>query len=136
MKLPLRKAGRISLAGVTLVGWFAISNHCALAALAIEEPAEQHSHCHQPQSPENDSSDQKTPCCKILRALIAKHTAVNNGNSWQPVDCLKTVDGTGGGEIGSRRICAELDTGPPVAVSFAELVLQRSLFSHAPPALA
>jgi hypothetical protein len=26
-----------------------------------------------------------------------------------------------------------LDTGPPGARSFAELILQRSLFAHAPP---
>jgi hypothetical protein len=28
-----------------------------------------------------------------------------------------------------------LDTGPPRAHSFAELILQRSLFAHAPPGL-
>ena len=28
---------------------------------------------------------------------------------------------------------SELDTGPPRSISFAELILQRSLLSHAPP---
>ena len=32
-------------------------------------------------------------------------------------------------------ISNEFDTGPPFALSFAELIFQRSLFSHAPPFL-
>jgi hypothetical protein len=31
--------------------------------------------------------------------------------------------------------CATLDTGPPGSISFAELILQRSILAHAPPVL-
>jgi len=74
----------------------------------------------------------KIPCCKEVRAIMAK--------------CLKASPGAKR-LIGLRDYAAEilrepadvtveiqtLDTGPPGCFSFAESVLQESMLSHAPP---
>ena len=76
-------------------------------------------------------------CCKILRAV-----APTIAKSWARSDSVFS-------DIDFRfeyyRLLANfrdslapllLDTGPPGAHSFAELILQRSLLAHAPPFLA
>jgi len=74
----------------------------------------------------------KTPCCKDVRAVVAKCVTAN------PLAIRL---------IGIREYAAEnfpplihtaseiegLATGPPGSFSFAESVLQKSLLSHAPP---
>ena len=75
------------------------------------------------------------PCCKDLRAVAS------------PV--VKSVAAVAKQIVGSQDYAAEiflppaphvaietfaLDTGPPRATTFAESVLQRSIFAHAPPA--
>ena len=74
----------------------------------------------------------KTPCCKDLRATVAKSVTANpialrliGWRDYAPEIPLPAV-----------RIAIEiggLDTGPPDCLSFAESVLQESMLSHAPP---
>jgi len=76
-------------------------------------------------------------CCKVLRAItpiVAK--------SWAR-DAKFFAANRYYDEIALSISCSQsmlaplfLDTGPPGAHSFAELILQRSLFAHAPPFLA
>src|SRR4029077_17282524 len=136
IRLP-RAVGNSTLrvAGVALgfCSWIAISNHCAFAAIATTIDLTQ-SACpfHSKPAKEKQQSSQ-VQCCKILRAVALAKT-----KSWARDDAkLSTVDLC----LRERALIARslstlpllLDTGPPGARSFAELILQRSLLAHAPP---
>jgi hypothetical protein len=122
---------------IAICSWIAVSNHCAFAAVASEIGKAQtecpfHS---KPAKPKEQSS--QVQCCKILRAVVfakTKDWARNDakfGDATFPVQANAFV-------VHSSRVIAPLllDTGPPSAFSFAELILQRSLLAHAPPSLA
>jgi hypothetical protein len=122
---------------VALMAWFSISNHCALGALVAvnTKSATGAMHCHSDQpSPANNSDQKQTPCCKLLRATLAK---TNISPTWDAsafvlqqyfVASLLFAD-----QLRHASSLEELDTGPPFAVSFAESVLQHSVLAHAPP---
>lgn len=122
------------VAAVVICSWLAISNHCALAAIATRGDAAQSEcpfHHSKPAKPEPQPAG--IQCCKVLRAIVA--TAAK---SWARDDAsFSDVDLT----VDEFCVLADshnaepllLDTGPPGAHSFAEIVLQRSLLVHAPP---
>jgi hypothetical protein len=119
---------------VAICSWFAVSNHCAFAALATKKELGQagcpfHSKPAQQEQPSTGAQ-----CCKILRAIapvVTKSWMRDHANfssadlSLEEWVCVQY----------SRIALAPryLHTGPPNARSFAELVLQRSLVAHAPP---
>jgi hypothetical protein len=118
------------------VAWFAIANHCALGALQVSADAPMPS-CHEsPESkaPAKHDEQENVECCKILRATLltfAKPVGSLDLAGFVPFLLLAT-------EIPVRlqlpaRSPLELDTGPPCASTFAEIVLQRSILAHAPP---
>lgn len=125
---------------ISLVAWFAISNHCALGA--IERPAKASVHaCHQDcadSAPEKDKKPSgEAVCCKLLRATLAK-TNHDTGRDasvfvWQQYFLASLFSGY---DEHPASLPEELDTGPPFLVSFAESVLQRSVLAHAPPFVA
>jgi hypothetical protein len=131
MKAGLRCAG----VAIAICSWTAISNHCAVAAIATKTDSRQ-SACpfHSKPAKEKQQSSQ-VQCCKILRAVV-----LAKAKTWarDHTDC-SGVDHY----IQERALIAcslstlplLLDTGPPGARSFAELILQRSLLAHAPPSL-
>jgi hypothetical protein len=121
---------------IAICSWIAVSNHCAFAAVATEiNTAQTECPFHSKPAKQKEQSSQ-VQCCKILRAVVfaktkdwARHDAkfsdvnfpVQKGfvaYSWRAVPPLL------------------LDTGPPGAFSFAELILQSSLLAHAPPFVA
>jgi hypothetical protein len=119
---------------VAICSWFAISNHCVFASLATNDTASRECPFHsKPAKQEKPSTGAQ--CCKILRAVTAVLTKIwsrddakfsNAGDCWRE-SAFTITD--------SQRTPAPLllDRGPPNAHSFAELILQRSLFAHAPP---
>jgi hypothetical protein len=126
-------AVRLSVVVLSLVAWFALSNHCALGSVAATgQPAAEMSGCPMHSSPAKKTPTTRTPCCKDVRAIVAKCVSANS--------CVARL-------VGSREIAREilqqparvsnnlhiLDTGPPGCFSFAESVLQESVLSHAPP---
>lgn len=116
---------------VAAFSWLAISNHCALAFTAPAEQTAQsacpfHSH---PAKPKNVEQ----PCCKILRALAVK-LAKNPTPTVVDVD-LQFAEFVVSAPPKISVDPISLDTGPPGSISFAELVLQRSILAHAPPFL-
>jgi hypothetical protein len=128
---------RCAAVAIAICSWIAISNHCAFAAIATKSDSTQ-SACpfHSKPGKEKPQSSQ-AQCCKILRAVVFAKT-----KSWARDDA-SFCDANFSIEqstlaIRSLRIAQplSLDTGPPGACSFAELILQRSLFAHAPPSLA
>ena len=120
------------------VGWFALSNHCALAAIELSA-AKAPMHCHgsatENQAPAQDNRGD-VECCKVVRATLV--TPAEKGASpdqllFTPFKYLVVllVWPDAGEQVG----LFEWDTGPPPAPSFSEVVLQRSILAHAPPAL-
>ena len=117
---------------VAICSWFAISNHCVFAALATNDTASRQCPFH---SKPKEKPSTGAQCCKILRAVAsvpAKGWARDDRN-------LSDSDGYGGeralaiGYSQTTLVPLSLDTGPPGVLSFAELILQRSLLAHAPP---
>jgi hypothetical protein len=123
------------MVAITICSWIAISNHCAFAAMSTTTDSQQtacpfHS---KPEKPTQQSA--QVQCCKTLRAVFcAKAKSWARDTSFFDVDLYA--------EERALIVCSLrtpepllLDTGPPDAHSFAELVLQQSLFAHAPPSL-
>jgi hypothetical protein len=126
---------RAGVVVVTLVGWFSISNHCALAAFESSQSGAAHASCHaNTRAPSKlPVKGEETPCCKLLRATLVKDNASVAENalmfSLQPYFVGLIVFP----EQLHWPQSFELDTGPPFSGSFAESVLQRSILAHAPP---
>jgi len=124
---------------ITIGSWLAASNHCAIAVAVSQEKVAQnecpfHSH---PSKPAKQKDPSGQPCCKILRA-IATSSAKNLARAivdLTNVDLAFTKLVTISPPAISLGFAA-LDTGPPGATSFAELILQRSILAHAPPSRA
>jgi hypothetical protein len=126
---------------VVMLAWFAVSNHCGMAMLALFHGLEGTAHacC---QSPEGGGSSEAPGgttkvCCKQLRlpAIETGAKLVRVHDETFCFECDWTLPATPGG-INTSRLARDktATTGPPGLYSFAEVVLQQSLLSHAPPA--
>ena len=126
---------RASVVVVTLVGWFSISNHCALAAFEGRQSGGAHASCHanMPAPSKLPAKGEQMPCCKLLRATVVK----DNGSVVQTGLIFSLQPYFVGFIVFPAQLhwsqSFELDTGPPFSTSFAESVLQRSILAHAPP---
>jgi hypothetical protein len=139
VKHPLR-IGSIFTVVVMISAWFALSNHCALVAVATAaatttSPLSEcpfHSKASMPAKPKPVSN---STCCKNLRAIASKCA-----NAFATkLFALCQIDFDAHFLAPSPKVTTsplQLDTGPPGARSFAELILQRSILAHAPPLLA
>lgn len=122
---------------IAICSWIAVSNHCTFAAVATEiDTAQTDCPFHSKPAKQKEQSSQ-VQCCKVLRALVFAKT-----KDWTRNDA-KFCDANFPAQAGVFVVCSSrvvapllLDTGPPGAFSFAELVLQQSLLAHAPPFLA
>jgi hypothetical protein len=132
---------------MAMCSWFAISNHCAFAALATCGPGCQSASDHRQDADAmqcpfhfKPAKQKREPaqlqCCKILCAVLFAKT-----KSWGRDDSKFSDVDLRVEELilivlsRSTQASSSLDTGPPAAHSFAELILQRSLLAHAPPAV-
>jgi hypothetical protein len=129
----MKSGARGVIVAVAICSWFAISNHCAFAALAAKTDTESHG-CPFHSKPKEKPSGE-AQCCKILRAVTPAPT-----KSWARDDAK--VSGPDGYNREHALVIASwlptlvplsLATGPPRVRSFPELILQRSLPAHAPP---
>ena len=133
----MRAGARSLTAAITICSWIAVSNHCAFAAVATEiNKAQTECPFHSKPAKQKEQSSQ-VQCCKILRAVVFAKTKDWARNDAKFCDANFPVQ-SGAFIVYSSRTVAPLllDTGPPGAFSFAELILQRSLLAHAPPFLA
>jgi hypothetical protein len=133
----VRAIARCLIIAVAICSWFAISNHCVFAALATKDTASSQCPFHsKPAKQEKPSSGAQ--CCKILRAVASvpakswarDETKLSDADAYRGEHVLAIVHSQ------TTLVPLFLDTGPPDAHSFAELILQRSLLAHAPPPLA
>lgn len=121
---------------IAALAWLALSNHCLLGA--IQSNSTMQSSCHgsaagngPPRQKEDDIE-----CCKILRATVPTlGTSVVLLEHLQMAFLKDLVGVIVLPETHGDRLTFEGDTGPPVAFSFCESVLQRSILAHAPPLL-
>src|SRR5881396_867950 len=128
MKLTAqRNFVRSATVAITIFSWLAISNHCAFGAIA-DRDRETQSACpfhSKPAKPQNPSPG--IQCCKILRAvvpIVAKSWARDDAK-FSNVDLTVEQFVIFTASHNSEPLL--LDTGPPGARTFAELILQRSL---------
>jgi len=135
MNMKSRARGAIIV--IAICSWFAISNHCAIAALATKtDPVSTECPFHsKPTKQEKQSTG--VQCCKTLRAVVPaiSKSWMRDDANFSGVD-LRPEERAGTEYFRTALTPLSLDTGPPDAHSFAELVLQRSLLAHAPPILA
>jgi hypothetical protein len=124
---------RVLLAGLLMLGWIVAGNHCALGLMSAsaEKKAETCPGCHTPSSPKLPASGGMQECCRALPSLpadLAKVQVAYDATLFAVLD------------FGLEEILAEVEAAaprsvaePPEVRTFSELVLQRSLRSHAPP---
>jgi len=125
---------RCAAVAIAICSWIAVSNHCAFAAVA-SEMHKAHTECpfHSKPAKQKEQSSH-VQCCKVLRAVVFAKT-----KNWARNDakfCDANFPALAGAFVvySSRDVTPLLlDTGPPGAFSFAELILQQSLLAHAPP---
>ena len=129
----MRRAIRSLIILLSLAAWFALSNHCAIGALeSSTESTAETSSCPMHSAPVKKTPSTKIPCCKDIRATVAKSLAATS-LALRFIGCR---DYTLEVFQAPARVAIEiegLDTGPPNCFSFAESVLQESMLSHAPP---
>lgn len=133
---------RFAIVVMTLLGYMVFANHCALARTAVRvktDKQEKAGCCHGKRDGEPKPADQRddcTQCCKSLVAVMPDSAKVADPQA--QVAALLPVVWALWCDLADFETTAtpEVDTGPPPrAVSFSELVLHRSLRSHAPPFL-
>ena len=124
---------RWAIVAIAICSWIAVSNHCAFAAVASEiDKGQTECPFHSKPAKQKEQSSQ-VQCCKVLRAVVFAKTKDWARNDAQFCDANFPVQ-TDLVPYSLRSVSPLLlDTGPPGAFSFAELILQRSLFTHAPP---
>jgi hypothetical protein len=110
---------------------------------ALETPAANanvarcHEHCGGNQSPAKGKDQRTTECCKTLCAtlnvpakkLAPRDTSLLASQLYFAAPVIFPSDS----RLATRGV--EFDTGPPGSLTFAELILQRSILAHAPPFL-
>jgi hypothetical protein len=134
----MKSGTRGAIVVVAICSWFAISNHCAFAALATKGDSVQARCPFHSKPAKQQKRSTGAQCCKILRAI-----ASTPAKSWARDDAKLSSAAGYRGECALTITYSQttlvplcLDTGPPDLRSFAELILQRSLRAHAPPSLA
>ena len=132
----LRRAGRCTTVLATLAAWLLLSNHCLLGFTEeTTDSATKTDECpmHAAAAPAKEKPAAKIPCCKEIRALVAKSvtkTLILAARSFTDREYTPATFPPPLCRISPHR---GLDTGPPGLLSFAESVLQESLLGHAPP---
>jgi len=133
VKARMRSVGVV----IAICSWIAVSNHCAFAAVAAEiDKAQTECPFHSKPAKQKEQSSQ-VQCCKILRAVVFAKTKDWARNDAKFCDANFPVqEGAFVAYSLSPVSPLLLDTGPPGAFSFVELILQSSLLAHAPPFVA
>jgi hypothetical protein len=119
---------------IAICSWIAISNHCAFAAVGSEmHKALTECPFHSKPAKQKEQSSQ-VQCCRILRAIVSAQSKAWARNDAKFSDAVRCIEESAPFPSSlSALVPLFLDTGPPRAFSFAELILQKSLLTHAPP---
>lgn len=131
---------RIATVTVAFFAWLVLSNHCALAEMlavkAAPPSSEEHGCCNHHPAPAKD----RKPCPPMQQECCKSLTVVVPGGAKMPVASSLEIVALSVEWLAVLTLAlpeqnrAAPDTGPPPDVpGFVELVLHRSLRSHAPP---
>ena len=136
MKAGMKPGVHRAVAAIAVCSWLALFNHCAFAAAAPPASSRQ-VQCPFHSKPEKKSEQPRAmQCCKILRAIV-----LGNIKSWARDDAKFSQINFSIEQFAAPVLyhpaggAPRLNTGPPRAPSFAELISQRSTLSHAPPTI-
>ena len=129
---------RISLIVAMLLGWVVLSQRCVLGQMlkAAQTAAVQHECCKRGSQPPVNAPTDRSPraeCCQALKVLLPDAAklplAAPTEGVWLSFEWMLTLLPP----LTTERALLS-DTGPPPdQPGFVELVLHRSLRSHAPP---
>jgi hypothetical protein len=130
---------RLAIVVAMSVFWFAFANHCELAAMLAPKPSQTHNCCKQQQTadtaPLKGDQQNRAECCKGFHPAVLSIGQEPASPNVFPTPLCNLVTVIVFPDALHTADIAEVDTGPPFASSFAEVVLQRSLLAHAPPSL-
>jgi hypothetical protein len=132
IEIAVKATARCLIVVITISSWLAISNHCAIRALATKAQTAASTCPFHSKPAKQQPEPTGTQCCKILRALAAT-TAKNPAPAIIDVDLSFPEFVT----VAPPKISfapLALDTGPPGKTLFAEL--NSSVRAHAPPFVA
>jgi hypothetical protein len=125
---------RSTVVVLSLTAWFLLSNHCALGVIAASSKAAPEAEgCPMHSAPAKKKPVSQTPCCKDVRAVVAK--VLNKATPFASCSIGRFDYAAENFRVPARVVfeIGGLDTGPPGCLSFAQLVLQESMRAHAPP---
>jgi hypothetical protein len=135
MKFRQSRAFAVAIITTIAVAWLFASNHCALAAVeSPTKPASQHV-CGHSDKGTSQPLGHSTQCCKVLTAPVPNAIAAPavHLHELQPA-WFQAARVEASAEAPILAVDFASDTGPPRgALSFALLILNRSLLAHAPP---
>jgi hypothetical protein len=131
----MKSDARGAIIVVAICSWFAISNHCAFAALATKKDSVEAGCPFHSKPAKQEQPSTGAQCCKILRAVtpVATKSWTRDDAKFSEADHYYDERALITAYLQTTLAPVFLDTGPPDAHSFAELILQRSLLAHAPP---
>jgi hypothetical protein len=144
----MKASTRCAVVLMAICSWVAISNHCAFAALATRGPGCQPVSLHRQDADATQCPFHSAPakqkqepsqlqCCKVLRAVVFAQTKGWARDDARFFDIGFLIEEFGGLALShNAQASLPLGTGPPATRSFTELILQGSLFAHAPPFVA
>ena len=142
----MMRCGALARALVTtvlLASWNLATTHCAFSAAItpaspqVQEKVADECPMHASKTPAPESQKKNgcpdVPCCKTLPATLAAKVIAKSPEcvakiSYQSRDVCFRLQAT------SKRVDA-LDTGPPAPNKITEVIFQRSIPAHAPPAV-
>jgi hypothetical protein len=130
-----------TVAVLTVLAWFAGTNHCALGRImGPQSMVVPFSHCPEHSSKTDGSASRSSGMLACCQGLLSPKIDIGTATiSFSPV--LVGIQLFAIGHLvlpeppKSIRLSAEYGTGPPSAGSFVETVLRRSLCENAPPLL-
>ncbi len=130
---------RISLIVAMLLGWLALSQRCALGQMlkAKQAAAVQHECCekNRPQPDRAPVDGRKAGCCQALSVLVPDGVKAPGASITESLP-LPVAWIVAAMELRPTGCVSESKADPPPnLLGFTELVLHRSLRSHAPPIL-
>lgn len=137
-KAVVKRFCRICISLVAFSAYAFGSNYCALAPAAptvVKAPS--HAGCPGHDSPAKGDKSDDMQCCKEFppaTVAVAKNLVAFDTFGFATQLYFTSAVFTAEQSRAELRPL-ELDTGPPLAASFAESVLQRSILAHAPPSL-
>ncbi len=139
MSLPLHNPiSRAVIAVLMLFGWFIATNHCALGLMQKSAVANvAHASCCNGKP--GPAKDEPVPggvreCCKAIHAVpLPDGKVMVKDDAFSVVHALAFPAAADHRTAARESLAALYEHDPPRAASFAELVLHRSLRSHAPP---